>query len=148
MECVKTIVNSNDLNSFISLPRSFLNRKIEVLITPIDESENASSDNIIEDCIQDAYARYKIVNNKESLYKMPKKLVTQLKKINYAEKPLISIRDDSVKITLFYNEKKYVIDYKDLCPNIVFISNICTEKDKREMNVQEVSVEKLASYFG
>lgn len=148
MECVKTIVNSNDLNSFISLPRSFLNRKIEVLITPIDESENTTSNKIIEDCIQDAYARYKIVNNKECLYKMPKKLITQLEKINYAEKPLISIRDDSVKITLFYNEKKYVVDYKDLCPNIVFISNIYTEKDKREMNVKEVSVEKLASYFG
>ena len=61
MECLRRIVNSNDLSPFISLPRSFLNKKIEVLITPVEEEINDSSE-LINSCIEDAKSRYKIVN--------------------------------------------------------------------------------------
>lgn len=148
MECIKTIVNSNDLAPFFPLPRSFLNRKIEVLITPVEDKEIDSS-KIVSDCIQDAYSRYKIANGKDCLYKVPENLIFQLEKIKFEDKPLISIRDDSVKITLFYNSKKYIIDYKDLCPEIVFVSNFhSAQNGKREMDIKEIPVFDLASLFG
>ena len=50
MECLRRIVNSNDLSPFISLPRSFLNKKIEVLITPVEEDTTDSSE-LINSCI-------------------------------------------------------------------------------------------------
>ena len=43
MECLRRVVNSNDLNSLFSLPRSFLNKKIEVIITPIEDGNDSST---------------------------------------------------------------------------------------------------------
>ena len=111
MECLRRVVNSNDLNSLFSLPRSFLNKKIEVIITPIEEDANDSSE-LINSCIEDAKSRYKIVNGNNCSLDIPQNLLKQLYKIRYEEKPLISIRDNTLKITLFMKVKKILLIIK------------------------------------
>ena len=57
MECIRRVVNANDLNSFLSLPRSFMNKTIEVLITPIENGSVSESEKLIEECLDDARSR-------------------------------------------------------------------------------------------
>ncbi len=147
MECLRRIVNSNDLSPFISLPRSFLNKKIEVLITPVEEDSNDSSE-LIKSCIEDAKSRYKIVNGKACNFDIPHQLLQQLYRITYEEKPLVSIREDSLKITLFHKGKKNIIDYKNNCPNAVFITEYIPDAKKRIMKISELKINKLSGYFG
>ena len=145
MECVRRIVNSNDLNPFMMLPRSFSNRKVEVLITPIDEKKSANSD-FIDSCVTDAFARYKVVNGKNCDFHIPENLLFELKAIDFDEKPLFSIRDDSLKVVMFKNGDKFTIDYKEICPDIVMISSFSTDSlGKRTMNIHEVAVDSLMS---
>ena len=139
MECVRRIVNSNDLSPLISLPRSFLNKKIEVLITPVEEDVNDSSE-LINSCIEDAKSRYKIVNGNTCNFEIPQTLLHQLYKITYEEKPLVSIREDSLKITLFYKGKKHIIDYKRACPNAIFITEYIPDAKKRLMKISELKI--------
>ena len=147
MECVRRVINSNDLNPFLMLPRSFSNRKVEVLITPIEEKMSDNSD-FIDYCLKDAYSRYKVVNGKDSEVEIPKELLLALKEIAYDEKPLISIRDNSLKVVLFKNEKKYTIDFKSICPDIVMVSNLYTDSDgNRTMNINEVKISALSDFF-
>ena len=147
MECLRRIVNSNDLSPFISLPRSFLNKKIEVLITPVEEDVNDSSD-LIKSCIEDAKSRYKIVNGNPCVFEISQTLLQQLNKIKYEEKPIVSLRDDSLKITLFYKGKKHIIDYKSACPNAIFITEYIPDAKKRVMKISELKINKLSGYFG
>ena len=147
MECLRRVVNSNDLNSLFSLPRSFLNKKIEVIITPIEEDVNDSSE-LIDSCIEDAKSRYKIVNGNNCSFDIPQILLKQLYKIRYEEKPLVSIRDDSLKITLFHEGKKNIIDYKSNCPNGIFITEYIPDAKKRIMKISELKINKLSGYFG
>ena len=148
MECVRRIVNSNDLSSFFSLPRSFLNKKIEVLITPIEEDKSVDSTDLINSCIADAESRYKIVNGNKCNFVIPQPLLDQLYKIHYEEKPLISIRDDSIKVTLFHDGRKNIIDYKSEVPNAVFITKFNSDANKRSLDISEIKINKLSSYFG
>ena len=147
MECLRRVVNSNDLNSLFSLPRSFLNKKIEVIITPIEEDVNDSSE-LIDSCIEDAKSRYKIVNGNNCSFDIPQNLLKQLYKIRYEEKPLVSIRDDSLKITLFHEGRKNIIDYRSTCPNGVFITEYIPDAKKRVMKISELKMNKLSGYFG
>ena len=147
MECLRRVVNSNDLNSLFSLPRSFLNKKIEVIITPIEEDVNDSSE-LIDSCIEDAKSRYKIVNGNNCSIDIPQILLKQLYKIRYEEKPLISIRNDSLKITLFHEGRKNIIDYKSNCPNGIFITEYIPDAKKRIMKISELKINKLSGYFG
>ena len=147
MECVRRIVNSNDLNPFFMLPRSFFNRKVEILITPIDENTTENSD-FIDSCVKDALARYKAVHEKNCGFTVQETLLAELKAIDYDEKPLFSIRDDSLKVVLFKNGKKYTIDYKEICPEIVMVSNFSVDSaGKRVMNIREVAVNSLSKFF-
>ncbi len=147
MECLRRIVDSNDLTPFISLPRSFLNKKIEVLITPVEEEVNDSSE-LIRSCIEDAKSRYKIVNGNTCDFDIPKTLLQQLYRIKFEEKPLISIRNDSLKITLFYEGRKNIIDYKNTCPNAIFVTEYIPDAKKRIMKISELKINKLSGYFG
>ena len=147
MECLRRVVNSNDLNPFFSLPRSFLNKKIEVIITPIEEDADDSS-KLIDSCIEDAKSRYKIVNGNNCSFDIPQTLLKQLYKIKYEEKPLVSIRDDSLKITLFHEGKKNIIDYRSTCPNGIFITEYIPDSKKRIMKISELKINKLSGYFG
>lgn len=147
MECLRRIVNSNDLTPFISLPRSFLNKKIEVLITPVEEDVTDSSV-LIESCIEDAKSRYKIVNGSSCSFDIPQALLQQLYKIKFEEKPLVSIRDDSLKVTLFHEGKQNIIDYKSACPTAVFITEYIPDAKKRKMKISELKINKLSGYFG
>lgn len=148
MECVRRIVNSNDLSSFFSLPRSFLNKKIEVLITPIEEDKSVDSTDLINSCIADAESRYKIVNGDKCKFVIPDALLEQLYKIQYEEKPLISIRNDSLKITLFHEGRKNIIDYKSEYTNAIFITKFNSDDNKRSLEMTELKINKLSSYFG
>lgn len=148
MECLRRIVNSNDLTPFFSLPRNFLNKKIEVLITPVEEDKDYNSFELINSCIEDAESRYRIVNGKKCKVDLPQPLLEQLYKIRYEEKPLISIRDDSLKITLFHNGRKNIIDYKNACPNAIFITEFIPDAKKRLMKMSELKINKLSGYFG
>ena len=139
MECLRRIVNSNDLSPFISLPRSFLNKKIEVLITPVEEDSNDSSE-LINSCIEDAKSRYKIVNGNTCNFEIPQTLLHQLYKITYEEKPLVSIREDALKVTLFYKGKKNIIDYKSAFPNTIFITEYIPDAKKRVMKISELKI--------
>ena len=146
MECLRRVVNSNDLNSLFSLPRSFLNKKIEVIITPIEDGNDSSA--LIDSCIEDAKSRYKIVNGNNYSFDIPQTLLKQLYKIRYEEKPLVSIRDDSLKITLFHEGRKNIIDYRSTCPNGIFITEYIPDAKKRIMKISELKINKLSGYFG
>ena len=147
MECVRRIVNSNDLDPLLMLPRSFSNRKVEILITPVDEKTSVDSD-FIDACLEDAFARYKIVNEKDCAFHIQEKLLSGLKSIDYDEKPLFSIRDDSLKVVMFRSGKKYTVDYKDMCPDIVMISTFSTDSSgNKVMNVTEVPVDSISKFF-
>ena len=146
MECLRRVVNSNDLNSLFSLPRSFLNKKIEVIITPIEDGNDSAA--LIDSCIEDAKSRYKIVNGNNCSFDIPQILLKQLYKIRYEEKPLVSIRDDSLKITLFHEGRKNIIDYRSTCPNGVFITEYIPDAKKRIMKISELKMNKLSGYFG
>ena len=146
MECLRRVVNSNDLNSLFSLPRSFLNKKIEVIITPIEDGNDSSE--LIDSCIEDAKSRYKIVNGNNCSFDIPQTLLKQLYKIRYEEKPLVSIRDDSLKITLFHEGRKNIIDYRSTYPNGIFITEYIPDAKKRIMKISELKINKLSGYFG
>ena len=148
MECEKRIVNSNDLAQFFSLPRSFFNKRIEVLMTPVEDLSISDSSAVVQECIQDACTRYRIVNGRQCSYKIPDALVCQFNKINFVDKPLFSIRDDSLKVTLYYNAKKYLIDYKNQCPDVVYVSSFRIDgHNRRSMDIKEMSISNLARYF-
>ena len=147
MECVRRIVNSNDLSPFLMLPRSFSNRKVEVLITPIDENNSDKSD-FIDVCVEDALARYKVTNGKNCEFHIPENLISELKKIDFDEKPLLSIRDDSLKVVMFKGGNKFTIDYKEFCPDIVMVSTFSTDSaGKRGMDIHEIAVDSLVGFF-
>ena len=42
MDFVRKVVNSTDLINIIDLPNSLINRKVEILIIPIDENKKKS----------------------------------------------------------------------------------------------------------
>ena len=147
MECIRRIVNSNDLTPSLMLPRSFSNRKVEILITLIDDEKSETS-GFIDSCIEDAIARYKIANGRDCAFHIPEELISELKLINFDEKPLFSIRNDSFKVVMFKDGKKYNIDYKESCPDIVMISNFSTDSSgKRLMNISEIAVNSLSKFF-
>ncbi len=148
MECLRRVVDSNDLISLLSLPRSFLNKKVEIFITPVDDNSKSDSTKLIENCINDARCRYKIANGKKCNVVIPSFLLNQLYKINFEETPLISIRDGSAKITMFYKGKKNIIDYNFDFPDRVIISSFKNEDNKRIMDMSELKIEKLSGYFG
>ena len=79
---------------------------------------------------------------------IPQNLLKQLYKIRYEEKPLVSIRDDLLKITLFHEGKKNIIDYKSTCPNGIFITEYIPDAKKRIMKISELKINKLSGYFG
>ena len=148
MECLRRVVNSNDLNPFLSLPRTFLNRKIEILITPMEDEKTYDSSDLINNCIEDARSRYKIVNGKKCAVSVPYSLLKQLNRIAFEEKTLISLRNDSVKITLFYKGEKNIIDYKFNLPDRIFITNYKQSENKRILNISETKIENLSCHFG
>ena len=148
MECVRRVVNANDLNSFLSLPRSFMNKTIEVLITPIENESVSESEKLIEECLDDARSRYKVVNGKSCNIVVPVFLIKQLKQINYEEKPLISLRNDSVKVTMFHKGRKSIIDYKFDLPDKAFLTTIYNTENKRMMDLSELKIEKLSEFLG
>lgn len=148
MECVRAVVDSSNLRPILSLPRSFWNRKLEIIITPVEDTPDEGAEKVISDCIADALARYRIVSGKEFNGGFPSALRQQLVKLPYKNAPLISIRDDSVKVTLFYGSEKYIIDYKDICPDIVIISRIRMNPDgKRIIEMKETPVGGLCDFF-
>ena len=79
---------------------------------------------------------------------MPVFLIKQLKQINYEEKPLISLRDDSVKVTMFYKGRKNIIDYKFDLPDKAFVTTIYNTENKRMVDLSELKIEKLSEFLG
>ena len=116
-------------------------------LTPVEEDVTDSSV-LIESCIEDAKSRYKIVNGSSCNFDIPQALLQQLYKIKFEEKPLVSIRDDSLKVTLFYKGKQNIIDYKSACPNAIFITEYIPDAKKRKMKISELKINKLSGYFG
>ena len=131
------------------LPRTFLNRRVEVLVTPVEDAVMQPSVNVVQNALEDAKTRFKVVHGKPFDCNVSERFLMQLNQLAYSEPPLISLREDSIKVTMFYNGQKYIIDYKTDCPDIIMLSK--WEADtcgKRMLVITEVSVDKLTDCFG
>ena len=86
-------------------------------------------------------------NGNNCSFDIPQNLLQQLYKIRYEEKPLVSIRDDLLKITLFHEGKKNIIDYKSTCPNGIFITEYIPDAKNHIMKMSDLKMNRLSGYF-
>jgi hypothetical protein len=53
-----------------------------------------------------------------------------------------------LKITLFHDGKKNIIDYRSTCPSAIFITEYIPDTKKRIMKISELKINKLSGYLG
>lgn len=52
MEVIRKFIDSNNLMSILALPENFRNRKLEIIVLPVEESASAESSEDISSIIQ------------------------------------------------------------------------------------------------
>ena len=68
MEFVRKIVNSEDLKNIIEIPSSLINKKVELLIIPIEETSKKNKKKKSLSGVLSKYADLKLIEKEENIW--------------------------------------------------------------------------------